>query len=88
MYERRVGTPAQVYNGTAHHTVGGVTRNGLVKDRKTGEIKSIRKVYQGSKNPWSMAVKRAREELGITGFQLIQKGTPLYRRAVEIYRNM
>ena len=34
---------------------------------------------------WTDAVSQARKELGITGFQAIKKGTPLYKRAKKIY---
>jgi hypothetical protein len=30
---------------------------------------------------WTDAVKAARQELGITGFSAVKKGTPLYKRA-------
>ena len=34
---------------------------------------------------WMDAVSKARKELGIKGFMAIKKGTPLYKRAKEIY---
>ena len=37
---------------------------------------------------WVQAVKQAREELGITGFVAVKKGTPLYNRSKEIHTQM
>ena len=34
---------------------------------------------------WFGAVAKARKELNITGFVAIKKGSPLYKRAKEIY---
>jgi len=37
------------------------------------------------KMTWFGAVAKARKELNITGFVAIKKGSPLYKRAKEIY---
>lgn len=37
-----VGTRAQVWNGTAKHTSGGLRRKDLKRNRKTGAIVSVR----------------------------------------------
>ncbi len=52
-------------------------KGGKRKSKKGGK----RKVVKGS---WMWAVKTARKELGVTGFQAIKKGTPLYNRAKEL----
>jgi len=34
---------------------------------------------------WFQAVARARKELNVKGFVAIKKGTPLYKKAKELY---
>ena len=34
---------------------------------------------------WCVAVQKARKELAIKGFVAIKKGTPVYKRAKELY---
>ena len=76
-----VGSRAQVYHGTASHTAGGLTKKDLkIKD---GEIVSKKKAKDAKKNPWIQAVAKAKKELGIKGFALVQG--PLLARAREIY---
>lgn len=60
----RVGTRAQVWHGTAHHTSGGLTRNALKKN-KHGRIVSRRA---------SAAGKKALKHLVKAGFKA-KKGT-------------
>lgn len=78
-----VGSRAQVYHGTATHTAGGLTKKDLKKDRKSGEIVSKDKSKSEKSNPWIKAVAKAKKELGIKGFALVQG--PLLARAREIY---
>ena len=47
-YERRVGSKAQVWHGTAHHTSGGLTKKQLMRT-KAGRIVSRRKHALGKK---------------------------------------
>lgn len=63
MHERTVGSRAQVLNGTAHHTTGGLTKKDLKMNPKTGEIVSKHKAKSEKKNPWIQAVSKARKEL-------------------------
>ncbi|OLQ12018.1 hypothetical protein AK812_SmicGene4120 [Symbiodinium microadriaticum] len=73
---------------------GGVIRlkqQDLVKNRR-GKIVS-RRASEASKKKsnegfraWTAAVKRARDELGVSGFAVVKKGTPLYDKAQEIYK--
>merc|ERR1712193_562201 len=35
--------------------------------------------------PWTAAVQQARKALRIKGFAVIKKGTPLYKKAKELY---
>ena len=37
------------------------------------------------KKTWVGCVAKARKELGVKGFVAIKKGTPLYKRAKELY---
>jgi DVNP family len=76
-----VGSRAQVYHGNATHTAGGLTKKDL--KMKDGEIVSKKKAKDEKKNPWIQAVAKAKKELGIKGFALVQG--KLLTRAREIY---
>jgi hypothetical protein len=76
-----VGSRAQVYHGNATHTAGGLTKKDL--KMKDGELKSKKKSKDSKTNPWIKAVAKAKKELKITGFALIQG--KLLTRAREIY---
>lgn len=76
------GSRAQVYHGNAERTPGGLTKKDLKMDKK-GEIVSKSKSKGEKKNPWIKAVAKAKKELGIKGFALIQG--PLLTKAREIY---
>jgi hypothetical protein len=78
-----VGSRAQVYHGNATQTAGGLTKKDLKKDRKSGELVSKAKSKDEKTNPWIKAVQKAKKELGIKGFALVQG--PLLARAREIY---
>jgi hypothetical protein len=78
-----VGTRAQVYHGNATQTAGGLTKKDLKKDRKSGELVSKVKSKDEKTNPWIKAVQKAKKELGIKGFALVQG--PLLTRARAIY---
>lgn len=77
-----IGSRAQVYHGNADRTAGGLTKKDLKMDKK-GEIVSKSKSKGEKKNPWIKAVAKAKKELGIKGFALVQG--PLLTRAREIY---
>jgi len=76
-----VGSRAQVYHGNASRTAGGLTKKDL--KMKDGEIVSKKKAKGEKSNPWIKAVAKAKKELGITGFALVQG--PLLAKAREIY---
>jgi DVNP family len=76
-----VGSRAQVYHGNATHTAGGLTKKDL--KMKDGEIVSKKKAKDEKKNPWIQAVAKAKKELDIKGFALVQG--KLLTRAREIY---
>jgi len=76
-----VGSRAQVMHGNATQTAGGLTKKDLKMVK--GEIVSKKKAKGEKTNPWIKAVAKAKKELGITGFALIQG--KLLTRAREIY---
>jgi hypothetical protein len=76
-----VGSRAQVYHGNATHTAGGLTKKDL--KMKDGELVSKKKAKDAKTNPWIKAVAKAKKELGIKGFALVQG--ELLKRAREIY---
>ena len=57
---------------------------------KTGKIVTKAQHAAGKKaynriKGWTVAVKKARKELGVKGFCAIKRGTPLYKKAKEFY---
>merc|ERR1712036_83410 len=70
--------------GKIGKTATGLSKTDLVKS-KTGKIVSKKKSLLGKKSPWIAAVQKARKELKIKGFAVIKKGTPLYKKAKELY---
>jgi len=85
-----------VWRGTKTKTVGGLTKESLMKN-KFGAIVSKRasaarkKAYATSKiKIWAEAVKKARKQLKITGFQAIggktAQGKQLYEKAKALYK--
>lgn len=88
MHDQAIGSRAQVFNGTAHHTTGGLTKKDLKKNPKTGEIVSKAKASSEKKNPWIVAVAKAKKELKIKKGEmvLVSKGTPLYEKAKELMK--
>merc|ERR1719235_717774 len=73
------------FAGKLEHTKGGLTKTSLVKN-KSGRIVSKTRSLKAKKSPWIAAVKAARSALKIKGFAAIKKGTPLYAKAKELYR--
>merc|ERR1711935_670529 len=76
------------FAGKINKTKTGLTKSDLVKN-KMGKIvskkASLRAKKMNSFGPWLAALKKARAELKIKGFSVIKKGTPLYKRAKELY---
>ena len=88
MHDQVIGSRAQVMNGTAHHTTGGLVKKDLKKNPKTGEIVSKAKSSGEKKNPWIVAVAKAKKALKIKKGEmvLVSKGTPLYEKAKELMK--
>merc|ERR1712072_1363169 len=76
---------SMVLRGSKAKTTGGLTAKDLVKS-KSGKIVSKKKSAFGKKSPWILAVKKARAALKIKGFCAIKKGTPLYTKAKEFFK--
>eukprot|EP00929_Paragymnodinium_shiwhaense_P045541 TRINITY_DN2325_c0_g2_i6.p1 TRINITY_DN2325_c0_g2~~TRINITY_DN2325_c0_g2_i6.p1 ORF type:complete len:545 (+),score=161.88 TRINITY_DN2325_c0_g2_i6:214-1848(+) len=57
---------------------------GKIVSKKMAE--ASKKRYEEGIGKWTAAVKRAREELGLTGFVKVKKGTPVYEKAQEYYK--
>lgn len=81
----KVGSMRKVWNGTAAKTGGGLTKKDLCLN-KNGKVVSKKALSHGKKqfknsalSKWGAAMKKARKELGITGFVACKKGTPLYK---------
>ena len=61
-----------------------------LKKNKEGKLVTKKMSEAGRKSfanvaCWISACKQARKELGITGFVAVKKGTPLYKKAKELY---
>jgi hypothetical protein len=76
-----IGSRAQVFHGNADQTAGGLKKKDLKMVK--GEIVSKAKAKTEKKNPWIKAVAKAKKDLGIKGFALVQG--PLLTKAREIY---
>merc|ERR1711928_311147 len=80
-----IGTKRQVFAGSKMKTQGGLTKKDLMKNR-TGKIISKKRYATGKKNfkkggikKWTLAVTKARANLGITGFYAVKGKRPLQR---------
>ena len=70
--------------GKLDKTKTGLKKSDLVKN-KAGRIVSKKKSQRAKSSPWLAALKQARSALKIKGFCVIKKGTPLYKKAKELY---
>jgi hypothetical protein len=77
-----VGSRAQVFHGNATVTAGGLKKKDLKMVK--GELVSKAKSKGEKKNPWIVAVAKAKKELGIKGFALLEG--KLLAKAREIYK--
>merc|ERR1712070_1360688 len=60
---------------------------GKITKTSTGKIVSKKRSANAktSLGAWTAAVQKARKALNIKGFAVIKKGTPLYKKAKELY---
>lgn len=84
------GSKRKVWNGTATWTKGGLVKADLMLN-KNGKVVSKKNFQKGKalkgKSGWVAAVMKARKELGITGFCVVNRGAQgvaLYKRAKEL----
>merc|ERR1711879_544106 len=79
---------ASVFSGSKEKTTGGLKKADLVKS-KSGKIVSKSsahgKKHYGAIKGWTQACQKARKELGLKGFVVIKRGTPLYNLAKKHY---
>merc|ERR1712066_160596 len=78
-----------VFHGTKHHTASGHKKSDLKKNKR-GKIVTKASSAAGKKAykniaGWTSAVKKAKAALKLKGFVAVKKGTPLYKKAKEIY---
>merc|ERR1712045_449665 len=73
-----------VFLGKTSKTKGGLSKGALVKN-KGGKIVSKKASDRSKKHPWIVAVAAARKALKIKGFAPTKKGSPLYKKAKELY---
>merc|ERR1712046_514372 len=58
-------------------------KNGRIVSKKLSA--NGKKVYAKTIGKWTAAVVKARKALGTKGFVAVKKGTPLYKKAKELY---
>merc|ERR1711862_654809 len=93
MKAKRVSKRMAKVMGFRGGNTGGATtlkKTDLVKNKSgriVSKVKSMlaKKRYASGVGKWTKAVQKAREEMGMTGFVTIKKGTPLYKKAKEFY---
>merc|ERR1712157_448372 len=78
-----------VFAGGKEKTATGLKKSDLMKS-KTGKIVSKKAHAAGKKayshiKGWTVAVQKARKDLGIKGFLAVKKGTALYKAAKAYY---
>merc|ERR1711904_443777 len=79
-----------VFRGTKAKTSSGLTKSDLIKNKR-GKIVTKKQVANGKKayaniKGWTVAVQKARKALGVQGFVAVKKGTPLYKKAKELFQ--
>merc|ERR1712113_680448 len=78
-----------VFAGGKEKTATGLKKSDLMKS-KTGKIVSKKAHAKGKKayahiKGWTVAVQKARKDLGLKGFVAVKKGTALYKAAKAYY---
>ena len=73
MSEKRIGSHAEVWHGTAHHTSGGLTKADLMKN-KNGRIISKKKYELGKKMYRLNKAKMAYHYKKATPIQILNDG--------------
>lgn len=89
-FDRLIGSKEQVMKGIAYKTSSQLTRPQLRRN-KSGKAVSREKSRRGLTNNWPIAMKMAREELKLTGFVTLGKGSDgekLLKRTREIFKEL
>merc|ERR1712032_1787638 len=78
-----------VFSGTKAKTSTGLKKSDLMKS-KSGKIVTKKASAHGKKSysfikGWTVAVQKAKKELGLEGFVVIKKGSAIYKKAKELY---
>ena len=78
-----------VLRGKKAKTTGGLQQTDLMKSKR-GKIVSKKAHANGMKlyaniEGWNVALQKARQALGVNGFEAVKKGSLLYMKAKEIY---
>lgn len=85
----KVGRYFQVLKGTREKTKGGLRKEDLTKN-KNGKVVSKKRLAQGKKNKFAIAVSKARKTLGCKGFVPIggksAQGQALLKKARSFYK--
>merc|ERR1711904_575562 len=81
---------AVVFRGFKSKTYTGLTKSDLIKNKR-GKIVTKKQVANGKRayaniKGWTAAVQKARKALGVKGFVAVKKGTPLYKKAKELFQ--
>merc|ERR1719281_2021326 len=80
---------ASVFSGSKEKTLTGLKKSDLIKNKR-GKIVTKAQAAAGKKayaniSGWTAACKKAKTQLGLTGFIAIKKGSPVYKAAKEIF---
>merc|ERR1712151_1385243 len=73
-----------VFKGSKEKTSTGLKKSDLQKIVSKKRSAAGKKAYARIKG-WTVAVIAAKKALGLTGFIAVKKGTPLYKKAKELY---
>merc|ERR1712087_239948 len=85
----QTGSMRRVWNGTKVYTKSGLTKKDLCLS-KSGKVMTKKQFKNGQRaktTGWMRAVAKARKELGITGFVLLNRGPEgqaLYQKAKSL----
>merc|ERR1712151_985990 len=83
---------ASVFSGRKEKTSSGLKKADLMKS-KSGKVVSkkrslfAKKRYASTIGKWTAAVTKARKALGVKGFVAVKKGSALYNKAKQFYKN-
>merc|ERR1712176_623822 len=87
---RKIGTKKEVMSGKREKTKEGLKKTDLMRSKSSNKIVSKRKSaackehFNKNIAAWVAACMKAREELCITGFLAVKKGTPFYDKVKEL----